>query len=132
MIIKNFKPVLNLFLVATACYSIHKLVFYCYKEEIHARNFHYSIEVLYLLFSALSILIVTILIKIKQKSIDNVGMVFLILTSIKMFIAFAFLYPILAKSVDRISFEKTNFFVIFILFLAIETVITIRILNNNQ
>lgn len=132
MNIKYFKPLLNLLLAMVTFYIVHKLVFYIFEKQIQNAHFQYSLEILYLIFSALSVVIVAILIKVKQKNINNVGMVFLLLTSIKMFIAFAFLFPILSKSIDRISIEKINFFVIFIIFLSTETLITIRILNNNQ
>jgi hypothetical protein len=49
-----------------------------------------------------------------------------------MAIAYAFLTPILNTEVQNGTFEKSNFFVVFALFLAIETMVTIRILNNKQ
>jgi hypothetical protein len=42
------------------------------------------------------------------------------------------LHPILAISLPKTAIEKINFFVVFIYFLAIETLATIRILNNTQ
>jgi hypothetical protein len=40
--------------------------------------------------------------------------------------------PILKNTAISATIEKTNFFVMFIVFLAIETVVTIRILNEKQ
>lgn len=132
MNIKIHKPILNLFFISLLFYFIHKTVFYFFKSNLNTTDFIYSLETLYTLFLLFSVLIVFVLIKIKQKNINNVGMVFLVLTSVKMVICYFFLYPISSKSLVRISLEKTNFFVMFILFLAIETIVTIRILNNKQ
>ena len=132
MNLKMHKPILHLFLISLLFYLIHKAVFYFFRSNLSTIGFIYSLETLYTLFLLFSVLIVFVLIKIKQKNINNVGMVFLVLTSVKMVICYFLLYPISSKSLVRISLEKTNFFVMFILFLAIETIVTIRILNNKQ
>lgn len=132
MNLKIHQPILNLFLVSIVFYLIHKTVFYIFKAKLSTVDFIYSLETLYTLFLLFSAIIVFVLIKINQKNINNVGMVFLVLTSVKMVICYFLLYPISSKSLVRISIEKTNFFVMFILFLAIETIVTIRILNNKQ
>jgi hypothetical protein len=49
-----------------------------------------------------------------------------------MFLSFMFLRPILNLDLPKTPVEKINFFAIFIYFLVIETLITIRILNNKQ
>jgi hypothetical protein len=68
----------------------------------------------------------------KEKNIDSVGQTFLLLTSIKMIIAFILLHPILQSTNQLMTPEKMNFFFTFAVFLAIETIVTIRILNKNQ
>lgn len=92
----------------------------------------YSISQLYLVFTAFSFFILGVLLVVRKKSLDYVGYTFLILTSLKMGGAYFLLRPILAATTEEFSFEKTNFFIVFIYFLAIETVLTIRILNNKQ
>jgi len=37
----------------------------------------------------------------------------------------------LNSKIANIGYEKINFFIVFIVFLTIETVVTVRILNNN-
>jgi hypothetical protein len=65
---------------------LHKFSFYLFK--ISVASFQYSIEVLYLLFFGMSTLIFIVLLKVKEKSFDNVGMSFLLGTSIKMVLLF--------------------------------------------
>jgi hypothetical protein len=72
------------------------------------------------------------LLKVKERSFDNIGMSFLLSTSVKMIFCYLILRPLLQVSSHNITIEKKNFFMIFILFLAIETVLTIRILNEKQ
>ena len=67
-----------------------------------------------------------------EKNMDYVGYIFLLLTSVKIAISYAVLYPILNSGNLNVNVEKINFFVIFALYLTIETVVTIRILNNKQ
>jgi hypothetical protein len=49
-----------------------------------------------------------------------------------MIFLFLILKPILKSNTAENTLEKMNFFVIFMLFLAIETILTIRILNEKQ
>jgi hypothetical protein len=109
---------------------IHKLIFFLLVVKTIEDNFIYSIPLLYGLFSIFSVLIVGVLIKVKERNIDNVGYTFLLLTSIKLVVAYLLIHPILKASLHQTPLEKINFFIIFIYFLATETILTIRILNN--
>lgn len=130
MNLKNYKPLLNLLLLAGIAYLIHKIIFYLL--EIKEATFLYSIEMLYLLFLGMSTVVFIILLKVKQRNFDNVGMSFLLSTSVKMVFCYLILKPILRLNTHDNSLEKFNFFGIFVLFLTIETVLTIRILNKKQ
>jgi hypothetical protein len=130
MNLKNYKPLLNLLLLAGIAYLIHKIIFYVL--EIKEATFLYSIEMLYLLFLGMSTVVFIILLKVKQRNFDNVGMSFLLSTSVKMVFCYLILKPILRLNTHDNSLEKFNFFGIFVLFLTIETVLTIRILNKKQ
>ena len=130
MNLQNYKPLLSLLLLAVLFYILHKIIFHVF--NINDEAFYYSIETLYLLFLALSILVFIALLKVKERSFDNVGMSFLLGTSIKMVFCYLILRPLLQVSNQNIAIEKKNFFVMFILFLAIETILTIRILNEKQ
>ena len=122
-------PLLSILFFAVLGFLLHKLFFQLINfKELSV--FVYTIESLYVIFTILSIIIVLILLLVKKKNLDIVGYTFLILTSIKMVIAYMFLKPILEASNSKTEVEKINFFIIFCFFLAIETVVTIRMLNN--
>lgn len=132
MNLKKHKPLLELLILAIAIYAVHKLFFYLNNANSHFQNFHTAIETVYGFFFICSTSILFILIQVKSKSQENVGFVFLILTCIKMGFAYNLLTPILHSGNLNVAVEKINFFIIFILFLSIETGLTIRILNNKQ
>lgn len=132
MNLKNFRPLLEILGISVAVYLAHKLFFYLNENNPKFQNFHFPIEYIYGFFFICSVVIVFILIKVKEKNIDNVGYTFLLITCIKMAVSYAILYPILHSGNLNVKVEKIDFFIIFALFLTIETIVTIRILNNKQ
>src|SRR6187402_227274 len=130
MNLKKVSPFLTLVGIAFVLYIIHKIIFY--GLDINQKSFHYSLETLYLFFSTLSAIIFKVLLIVKEKSFDNVGMSFLLATSIKMVFCYLILRPILQISQSNDSTEKINFFMLFIIFLTIETLFTIRLVNEKQ
>ena len=126
------KSLLIVFIAAMLGLIIHKTVSHFIIPENFEDNFVYATPMLYALFAPLSLIIVFLLIKVKETAIDSVGYAFLALTTVKMVIAYAFLRPIIHTHLPKTPTEKINFFIVFIYFLAIETYITIRILNNKQ
>lgn len=111
-------------------YALHRFAFFA--VDLNDATFYYSLETLYAAFLVLSVMVFVVLLKVKQRSFDNVGMSFLLSTSIKMIVCYLILKPILRTATENNAIEKKNFFMMFILFLAIETVLTIRILNEKQ
>jgi len=130
MLLKNYKTFLFLLISVIVAYVVHQLIFYIFK--INDDGFYYSLEKLYGIFLLLSCLIIFILLLIKERNFDQLGMSFLLLTSSKMVVYYLLLKPILNIKHYDIRTEKINFFVLFILFLTIETVVTIRLLNEKQ
>ena len=130
--LSKFKPVLDSLLFALLGFALHKVSFYFFVSREFEGNFVYSILTLYIFFFCFSAAILFGLQNIKEINIDYVGYSFLLLTSLKIGAAFIFAKPILSNELPKTSIEKVNFFVIFIYFLAIETYLTIRILNNKQ
>ena len=129
---KKYRPILEILLLSMVVYLLHKVVFFLNDNNPKFQNFHFPIEVVDGFFFVCSVIILFILIKVKEKNIDNVGYTFLLVTFIKMGISYAVLSPILHSSNPNVKIEKLNFFVIFALFLTIETIVTARILNNKQ
>ena len=132
MKLKKFQPLLEVLISSFLIFLAHEAFFYFQENNSNYQNFYFSLEAIYSFFFLCSQIIIFILILVKQKSIDNVGNAFLLTTCLKIGISFVLLNPILNSGNPNIGFEKMNFFVIFALFLIIETVVTIRILNNNQ
>ena len=131
MALKKYQPLLEISLISVVVYALHKLFFFL-NENIKFQNFFLPIEIIYVFFFCCSIIILSILIKVKEKNIDNVGSVFLLITCVKMGISYALLYPIIHSGNQNVKTERIDFFIIFALFLTIETIVTIRILNNKQ
>lgn len=128
----EFKLLLKMFFFSVVIYGIHKLVLSQFFSINVEQKFVYSLELLYCFFFFSSVLISAILFAVNRKNINNVGFTFLFLTVAKMGIAFFFLQPILNSPATQTALEKKNFLVIFLIFLAIETVAAIKILNNKQ
>lgn len=132
MILKKYRPIIEVLLLSIVVYMGHKMFFYCNETNLKYQGLYYSIETLYSFFSSCSTIIICILIQIKNKNIDHVGFAYLGLTLIKMGVSYILLHPILQTQNPNIRFEKLNFFLIFALFLTIETIVAVRILNNKQ
>ena len=130
MILKKLLPFLTLAVVTLLLYLIHKAVFNVF--NINQDQFHYSLETLYLIFLVLSAIIFKVLLIVKERSFDNVGMSFLLATSLKMVFCYLILRPLLQIPKPNNPTEKINFFFLFIIFLIIETLFTIRLVNEKQ
>lgn len=131
MSLKEFKPLLTLSAISLLLFVIHKIIFVAFLPNLETQ-FNYTLIELYLFYAICSFVILIVLIIVNTKNINNVGYTFLLLTCIKMGVAYVFLLPILNSKTIVSQTEKTNFFIVFALFLAIETILTIRILNKKQ
>lgn len=112
-------------------FIIHLLLFQLPDLKVASQNFYLSIPELYLIYFIFSKIILFVLIQVSKKNFDNVGMTFLVITSVKLAMSYFIVRPILNSTTEN-TLEKANFFFIFILFLAIETLITIRLLNKKK
>ncbi|WP_394773032.1 hypothetical protein [Flavobacterium sp.] len=130
MLLKNYKSILHLFLFALAAFILHKAAFLVF--GVNTQNFYYSIEFLYLIFLGISALLYLILLIVKKKNFEIVGMAFLFGTFTQMLIGYLILRPILENHNAEVMVEKINFFVTFILFLLFETLLTVRLLNEKH
>ena len=130
--IKEYQPILEILLASFSTFLVHKLVFFFLDYYTIESTFQYSLFQVYLFFLICSVCIVFILIQVKKRDIDNVGNGFLLLTLIKIGIAFLFATPIVSSTSKFKDIERMDFFIAFAVFLTIETIVTIRILNNKQ
>lgn len=128
MLLRNYKPVLYLFLVSFSTYILHKSAFYFLKLD--DSNFHYTLETLYLIFSLFATVLLVVILKFEKDKFDSIGMFFMLGTFIQMFLSYLILKPILSDKIHNVSVEKINFFVTFILFLLFQTVLTVGLLNK--
>lgn len=129
--LKEYRPLLATLLAALVFYIINKALFLIPKLSLYYETYHYSLEVLFAFFTCCSLLIVFLLTRIHKLMPDNTGYAFLAATTVKMGFCFFMLRPILSAT-ENVKFEKANFFALFILFLATETIVTIRLLNKKQ
>lgn len=123
-------PFIILIKITVVLYVLHKLFFLIF--GINQDTFFYKMEFIYLFFTFFSMLIMFILMKVKERDFDNVGMSFLLATTIKMLPCFLLLRSILDNNSKNNPIEKFNFFSLFIIFLTIETFLTIRILSKKD
>lgn len=129
---KKIRPLLIVVAAALVGLAVHQTLFWLWVPRLYETDFIYSIPELYAGFGIFSLVIVFLLQLVKEKSLDNVGFSYLLLTGIKMVVAYVFMLPIIALHLAKTPTEKLSFFAAFIYFLIIETVVTIRILNNKQ
>lgn len=129
--IKNFKFLKTLLVIALTAFIIHFLIFQIPFLNEKQSAFYYSIPILYLLYFIFSKVSLFILDVIAEKSFENVGFAFLFLSSSQIGLSYLIIKPILESTNDN-SIEKWNFFTIMFLFLAIQAFVTIRILNKKH
>ncbi len=127
---KQLRPIFELLFFSALAFVGHMLLFQFYFSGRDA-NFLYTIPELYGFFFSCSVVIFLILIRTKRNNIDSVGNTFMLLTCIKMVLAYVLLHPILEATHSEVAAEKINFFVVFALFLTIETTVSIRLLQKN-
>ena len=132
MRIKYFRPIYLVLLYASTTYVLCKILFYALHFEKKEALFKHSINTLFIVFTLASLLIIAVVLIVKMKYFDSVGYAFMALTSLKIGILLFWARPILKSATIVAKFEKGNFFILFAVFLAIETIVAIRILNNKQ
>jgi hypothetical protein len=131
ILIKKLWNVYKYLLFIIPVFVIHLIVFQDSELNKAVQGFYYSIPFLYLLYSVFSKIILFVIVKVSEKNFDNTGMTFLVCTTIKMAFSYFIARPILNAPTEN-TIEQANFFFIFILYLAIETLITIRLLNKRH
>jgi hypothetical protein len=133
MNLKKYQPLLETILFSSIIYLAQKFVFYLVgMNNPKLQELLFPIEGVYGFFLCCSLILLFILIKVKEKNIDNVGYTFLLVTGIKLTLSYVFLSLILNSGTSNIKYDKINFSFIFLIFIALETTVTIRMLNGNK
>lgn len=132
MNLKNYASIFYFLLFSVTLYIVHKLLFYVLGTTVDSSQFYYNLEFLYAFFAGMGLLIILSLKMVLKSSPDFVGMAFLVATNINLLFSYIMVRPILAKTVGDVKIEKINFFMIFILFLAMEIVMTAKMLVNSR
>ena len=122
------KPLLA---ITLPIFIVHLLLFKYTSLSEYQNEFYYSIPFLYLIFFICTKTCLFIIVRVSQKNFDSTGMTFMLVSTLQTILAFLIAKPILNSNTST-SLEKANYFFIFILFLAIETIISIRILNKKR
>lgn len=131
MKLQIFKTVILTLLIAVVLFFGNKLILQTESFNQNFKFFSYSLETIYVVFCAFSVAILVTLLIVNSRNKDVVGMTYLLITSLKAGILF-FIFSDIIGSSNKNTIERINFFVVFILFLTIETLITIRLLNKKQ
>ena len=131
MKLQIFKTVILTLSIAVVLFFGNKLILQTESFNQNFKLFSYSLETIYTVLCVFSIIILVILLIVNSRNKDVVGLTYLLITSVKAGILF-FIFSDIISSSNKNKVERINFFIVFILFLAIETLITIRLLNKKQ
>lgn len=128
---RNGRLFLVILLGAAIMYGLHRLVLSQIESGELIRGFFYSLETVYLFFTVCSMLILGVVLFVRRKNLDATGQAFIAATFVKMVLAYGFLYPALSPENASTGPGKLNFFIVFMLFLMLETIVCTRLLNKS-
>jgi hypothetical protein len=131
MKLQILKTVILTLSIAVVLFFGNKLILQTESFSQNFELFSHSLETIYTVLCIFSVIILVILLIVNSRNKDVVGLTYLLITSIKAGIIF-FIFSGIISSSNKNTVERINFFIVFILFLAIETLITIRLLNKKQ
>lgn len=124
-LVKKYTIVLVGFLASFLFYYLHKVFFFDYLTN-------FTVEFLHLIFSISTIAILLILNIIYYKKPDNVGYSFMAITTFKMLILVVVFKKTIQTAPEILKPEKTTILLLFLIYLAVETILIARLLNKNQ
>jgi hypothetical protein len=126
------KLLLQLLFMAGISFAIHLGLYRFTSLGQTATAFQFSLAQLHLFFGISAFILIGILSFLPKRFTDNLGFVFIGLTLLKMAVAYWFFYTVTASSAAANALEKRQVVFVFAWFLAIETYLATRILNNTQ
>ena len=128
----------QIFKIAITTISLTLLLFFgnviFLENTDYASNFElykFPLVITYLVFLLFSISILITLLIVNHKNKDIVGMTFMLITTFKTAVCY-FIFSNVISSDNENTIERINFFIVFSVFLTMETLITIQLLNKKQ
>lgn len=131
MKLQILKTVIFTLLIAVVLFFGNKLILQTESFSQNFKLFRHSLETIYITICSFTVAILVTLLIVNSRNKDIVGLTFLLITSTKAGVLL-FVFSDIVASSNKNTVERINFFTVFILFLAIETLITIRLLNKKQ
>lgn len=131
MKLQIFKTLIATLSLAIVFFFINRIILQSNFYHSNFDLFSTSLEFIYFILVLFSVIILTTTIVVNSKNKDIVGMTFMLMTTVKVGVLY-FIFRKIVSSSNENSVERINFFIVFILFLAMETLITIRLLNKKQ
>lgn len=128
---RNAKLFLAILITSAILYFLHRIALSQMESGDLIRGFFYSLETVYLFFTACSMLILSAVLFVRRRNLDATGQAFIAATFVKMVLAYGFLYPALSTDSPSAGPGKMNFFLVFMLFLMLETIVCTRLLNKS-
>jgi hypothetical protein len=96
------------------------------------KSAYYTFYQTFSFFAISSIVILLLNLAVQKKAKDQLGFVFLGIMTVKVIAAYIFIAPALELKTASSQFEKNNFFIYFLTFLAIDVYLTAQILNKKN
>jgi Kef-type K+ transport system membrane component KefB len=96
------------------------------------KSTYYTFYQTFSFFAISSIVILLLNLAVQKKAKDQLGFVFLGIMTVKVIAAYIFIAPALELKTASSQFEKNNFFIYFLTFLAIDVYLTAQILNKKN
>lgn len=128
----------QIFKIAITTISLTLLLFFgnviFLENTDYASNFElykFPLVITYLVFLLFSISILITLLIVNHKNKDIIGMTFMLITTFKTAVCY-FIFSNVISSDNENTIERINFFIVFSVFLTMETLITIQLLNKKQ
>jgi hypothetical protein len=123
---------LQLLLLLAFVYGNILLLEAVFSLEEKWKSTYYTFYQTFSFFVISSIVILLLNLVVQKKAKDQLGFVFLGIMTLKVIAAYVFIAPALEHKTATNQFEKNNFFVYFLVFLAIDVCLTIQILNKKN
>lgn len=123
---------LQLLLLLAFVYGNVLLLEAVFSLEENWKSTYYTFYQTFSFFAISSSVILLLNLIVQKKAKEQIGYVFLGIMTIKVIAAFIFIAPALELKTASSQFEKNNFFVYFLTFLAIDVYLTAQILNKKN